>query len=480
MEDSDCNTNNVDDASFRFLVNDARNPKNKTKIPMHLARHMLSRDRYISLNDAMIYKYKNGIYERHWDMISSDAHKTLVRANISNEINATTHIVNETVSRISRETRKEASVVECRPNLICLSNKVLDVNTSELKDHTPDVVFFNKIPVKYDSKANCPKFDKFLSEVVSEDDTRVVYELFGYLLYRGYPIQVAFMLVGEGSNGKSTLIRAMNAFVGEENMTHISLQDICNKDFAVGNLHGKLLNSDADLKDIELTDTGMFKKVTGGDMISADVKGKERISFMNYAKLVFACNKVPVPKKSEYSYTRRWEAIMFNNKFEGARDNKNLINEITTPEELSGILNKALQGLKTIMANGRFSTNDNDRDKISKLFAPVKYFVDMECFTAFDAKETKGRMYSAYIEFCKKHNIPLLSDKAFGKSLNEYIRIQEGHIYVGGVQCETWLGVRLKTMEEKRTKTEEELEEERRLIEEDKQRMQEMQEPDPF
>jgi len=51
------------------------------------------------------------------------------------------------------------------------------------------------------------------------------------------------------------------------------------------------------------------------------------------------------------------------NKFEGEKQNPYLLDKLTTPNELSGLLNKALTGLKQLLRTGKFA-NDKIIDDI--------------------------------------------------------------------------------------------------------------------
>jgi putative DNA primase/helicase len=89
-------------------------------------------------------------------------------------------------------------------------NGILNVNTLELTPYTPEKVFFNKIPVKFDPAKECPKIEKFLKDVLkNEEDIKVFYELAGFGLYKEYFIEKSIMLVGGGRNGKGKTIELL-------------------------------------------------------------------------------------------------------------------------------------------------------------------------------------------------------------------------------------------------------------------------------
>ena len=142
-------------------------------------------------------------------------------------------------------------------------------------------------------------------------------EIIGYCLYKGYPIQKAIMLVGSGSNGKSVFIQLLQHFLGVYHCASNSLQKLAVNRFSLSSLHGKLANLFADLSSSSLSDTSIFKMLTGGDLIQAEKKFKDEFSFTNYAKLIFSANAIPKSPDDSDAFFRRWIIIVFPFKFTG-------------------------------------------------------------------------------------------------------------------------------------------------------------------
>jgi putative DNA primase/helicase len=64
----------------------------------------------------------------------------------------------------------------------------------------------------------------------------------------------------------------LNDFLGDQNVSHASIQELNNDRFAISDLHGKIVNVCADLKAEKLTNTGTFKMLVLGDAIRAQKK----------------------------------------------------------------------------------------------------------------------------------------------------------------------------------------------------------------
>ncbi|MEM3845363.1 MAG: DUF5906 domain-containing protein [Candidatus Parvarchaeota archaeon] len=182
-------------------------------------------------------------------------------------------------------------------------------------------------------------------------------EWFGYHLWNGLPVEKSLLLVGDNhSNGKSILLHVLTAFIGEKNISHLSLQQLtANGDHsATSNLYGKIANIYGDLSAEEVNRLGSLKLLTGNDQLIC-TKNQKPFYFKNYAKFTFSTNTFPVVPSSNATFRQRWIVIRVSGSF----NDPDLLEKLTTPEELSGILNWALEGLKRLRENGWVFSDPN-------------------------------------------------------------------------------------------------------------------------
>ncbi|MGL5511966.1 MAG: DNA primase family protein, partial [Sporomusa sp.] len=264
-------------------------------IPPVLSDYLLSQHNLVC-DRHTIFVYINGIYRPEGvPFIKSECLKLLGEAYRDMHGNEVVKYI-ETKGWEAKGWDADA-ILDVDPKYINLNNGLLDwmADPPTLLSHTPEYKSSIRIPVTYNPEAVCPRIEQFFRDTCPEDAIDLVYELFGYCLVPDTRFHKAFMLLGDGENGKSTFISLLEAFIGARNCSSESLQNLdetTNK-FRMANLAGKLVNIYADLPTKRMEETSTFKSLVSGDMQSAERKGEKSFSFKNFARLVFGANKLP-------------------------------------------------------------------------------------------------------------------------------------------------------------------------------------------
>lgn len=81
-----------------------------------------------------------------------------------------------------------------------------------------------------------------------------------------------------------------------------------------------------------LKNTGILRKLTGGDYISAEKQFQPLFSFMNYAKLICSTNQIPITPDETDAFFARHIIINFPNQFLGDNADPHLIEKLTSEE----------------------------------------------------------------------------------------------------------------------------------------------------
>jgi putative DNA primase/helicase len=288
-----------------------------------------------------------------------------------------------------------------------------DAGTDAVRPLQPDDYALARLPVTYDPDAECEEWKEFVGEVVETEKIEAVQEYVGYCLHRdAMPFNKALLLVGSGSNGKSTFLNVVRALLGEEHTTTKPVHKF-DEDNHVADLYGALANIDADLSEGSLSSTGIatFKRLVGGDKVSARKLYEDAFSFEATAKHLYACNQVPdvtaFVSDADIAFWRRWIVVQFPNYFPpGARD-EDLQNRLTTDTALSAVLNWAVDGWDRLHSQGGF-TNIEDHDETRRLWQSWGDSMNEFISEHTERDENADRIstsdaFRRYVSWCREH-----------------------------------------------------------------------------
>ena len=390
------------------------------ELALELSDEIKKKETFATINGSEeLYRYEGGVYVGGGEFRV----KELVQKWATPDVLGN-NLVSEVIGNVKRSTYVLAEKFDEPTPLLVLENGLLNVETCQVTLHTSDHYALSKLPISYVPGQDCPAFKTFLSEVLYKEDIPVIQEWFGYCLHRGYPAQVAILFVGEGNNGKSTLISVLKSLLGLENISAVSLQELEINRFAKVDLFGKLANLYADLPDSSVKEVGTFKMLTGGDPIRGEKKFKSSFPFVNYAKLTFSCNVVPEVYEDTTAFFRRWIIIQFPTTFDGTTADKGILKKLTTAEELSGILNFALEGLNRLRSTGWTFSNSRSTEEVRQDYirrsSPMKAFL-MDC-TSFKSDGVVGKkaLFQAFVTYCSKMKLATVTSDTFYKNLPLY------------------------------------------------------------
>lgn len=144
------------------------------------------------------------------------------------------------------------------------------------------------------------------------------------------------LLIGEGYNGKGTLLKMINTLFGEDNISGITRQDMAAKSPAIQEVNGKILNVVMDGPKEFLKDSFIEKTLIAGEHVMI------RLLFENWttrvqtnALFIEALNKEPVTSDKSPAVQKRLTRFHFNNVY---ADDPTFTDYMTSPEMLAAFL----------------------------------------------------------------------------------------------------------------------------------------------
>jgi putative DNA primase/helicase len=336
--------------------------------------------------------------------------------------------VNEVVKfLVDRESFRPLSE-EPDPTFINVRNGMLVWRENRVVPHDPSYGSTLQLPVHYRPSAECLKLDSYLQSVFAgpDDDADEVMgavdEVLGYLLVPDVDFKTAFLFKGEGDSAKSTTLEVFAAFLGNENVSRYSLKELGER-WTPANLFGKLLNISGDLSQFGGRDMERFMSIVGRDPMMAEHKFKDAFSFRPFVKLMMAANSYPWTPNQHDAYFNRFTVIPFPNRFtKGGPDWKErsaLIADLTTPNEMAGLLNRALAGLSKLVERRRFDMPASWQERTAE------YRLEMSSVAGFiedrielddpDEFRPRSEFRSAYSLWCRTNDLdPVPASDLYG------------------------------------------------------------------
>ena len=203
------------------------------------------------------------------------------------------------------------------------------------------------LPYEFDPEAKCLLWEKFLNDVFfgKKDIINFIKQAVGYSFLKDIPTAALFLLIGEGSNGKSVFINTITNLFGEENVANINLHQMSDEKY-IQDLFGKMVNLSSESSHKKRIDTEIIKATVAGDWISGRLPYKPPSKFKPYAKHFLSLNTIPKNDDLSHGWERRIFPIEFNRIFSEKEADKQMTNKLKL--ELSGIFNWALEGYRSL------------------------------------------------------------------------------------------------------------------------------------
>lgn len=274
-------------------------------------------------------------------------------------------------------------VINCRNGELW----VAEDGSVDLRRHQPRSYLRYCLEVDYDPHASCPIYDRTLREIFScaakpKALTRHFNELFGYILQPRRDIPLILVARGGGSNGKSLLFQTIGKLLGPELVSAIRIEQLDQNRFLTGNLLGKLLLIDDDVKSGVRLPDGELKKLSEAKPITGERKFGQPFNFTVLTVPVLLCNNPPTLADLTHGMRRRLMVLPFDRRFTEDEIDRNLFPRMWS-SELSGILNRAISGLQRVVRrNWRFNSPDDVEGATAEWLIhanPLPAFLDAQC-----------------------------------------------------------------------------------------------------
>ena len=366
----------------------------------------ITHTQHLFVCDSVIYIYSGGYYHQ-------DLRGTILKTLIADCI-LEYFLKSTTVDRIyklflqRRELEKNSEELNHHsPHYINFQNGMYDVIRNKVFPHEPRIYSINQIPHEYDPKAdhgNGTEIEKFLSYALpAKDDRQMLLEYMGLCCTIDTRQQKMLIMCGDGGTGKSTTINLIQDIVGKANTSNVAMSELSERFTAIAMMN-KLLNSCADLEIDALDDTTVIKKLVGEDAIKGEFKGKDVISFDNYAKLLFSTNELPLVRNEKTDGFYRRLLILNMNHKPAYRDP---LLKKKLEAELPYLIDLAMKALHEMYCRPGQAITVSEGSlesarQLRKDSDTIEAFIGDCCETGNqDAKIDRSDLFDKYADYCK-------------------------------------------------------------------------------
>lgn len=336
-------------------------------------------------------------------------------------------------------------------------NGTYNLNTGEFQLHEPGDLMAKCSNVIYAPEAKSELFESFISEVMQGDQEKIDYlqKIFGYALTAETDLECCWILYGASTrNGKSTLVETLAYMMGNkdgyaENTPPETLAQKKNKDSRqasgdIARLDGcRFLNASEPPRRM-LFDAALLKTLLGRDSITARRLYQSEFEFTPHFKLFINTNYLPQIQDETLFTSGRIVVVPFERHFSAEEQDRRLKDRLRTPENISGIFNWCLEGLRRFRQEGAIPPKSiqtaveayrKDSDKLG-------LFME-ECLEPAETNVMGNAVYQRYSHWCGENGYACESKRSFFDELRRKNLLAESGTIDGRTKSNVVKGYRL-------------------------------------
>ena len=217
------------------------------------------------------------------------------------------------------------------------------------------------IDIDYDEDAEkVDKVDEYINHLTNHDEDyrNLLLEILGHTLIVDPEFKRLlakfFIFIGDGGNGKGTLLQIIKTILGAKNVSGMSISELSDERY-LPSFKGKLANLGDDIQDQAIDDKNMkvLKNISTCDFISTRelYKGAEDMYFTG--SLIFTSNHMLKSWEKGESYKRRVVWLPMYTKVK--KKDPKFITNLTTEKALKYWIKLIVDGYKRLYKNGGFT-----------------------------------------------------------------------------------------------------------------------------
>lgn len=252
----------------------------------------------------------------------------------------------------------------------------------------------------------------------------------------------ALVLLGEGRNGKSKFIEALQAAFPRGSWCTVDPQDF-EDEYRAALLAGMRLNVAADIPSREIAGSSVFKAVVSGDIITARPIRQDPFQFRPVAGHLFSANELPSTRDHSGGFWSRFIVVGFEQHY-GPDDADPELSDKFAAEQ-RGIVAWACEGATRLARQGKYTVPASSAALLShwrREADVVALWLQERCRTGAEADETRATLlWEDYKAWSKDNGYSRMGSRTFYGRLKRLIgaprHSRQGNVYPASL-IEPW------------------------------------------
>ena len=313
------------------------------------------------------------------------------------------------------------NIFDKKPYLLNTLSGTVNLKDGSIHQHNSKDYITKLVPVRIGETGNPKLFKKFMEDTFNEDELiDYVLRLLGYCITGETREQVIHFLVGNGANGKSTLISLILYLLQSyarviPSKVLVSAERAGAPSSEIAQLpHIRLVNC-SEMNCTDVLNEGKIKVMSSGEVLAARELHCPAFTFEPEFKCLIDTNYLPIINGTDHGIWRRIRVIPFKHTVSKDKLNKNLLKELKREKEeiLCLLIKYAVKYYKEGLEP--CESVEKETKKYRRSQDTIGAFVEA-CIKKEEGASVRAReLHKAYEEFCEENFLTAKNETQFGK-----------------------------------------------------------------
>lgn len=336
------------------------------------------------------------------------------------------------------------------PWLLNVQNGTIDLHTGELRPHRREDMCTRIAPIDYVPGMTDAVFDGYLANATAKDPgfERYLQKAAGYTLTGLTDEETVFLVLGPGATGKSTLVEALIAMLGDYGVktsfdTFLLQRNVGGARPDLVSMRGARMVAAVEPEKGRKLAASTLKEITGGDTITARDLYKPPFSFKPTFKIWLAANDSPELPDDDTGLWRRLHRLPFESVILPEARDPEVKKHLTSADGGKTLLAWAVQGC-LLWQDEKLKPPKIVREKTAELrrdFDPLAEFFADKCIVDPGGEVEAVALRRAYEDWARLHGATTIADREWGHRLLAMGCRRERRRTMGGPPKTLWIGI---------------------------------------